>query len=128
MMSPPLVSTPDVVITVPPGPVFAGRIAPLTLTCTISINSATDILITAATVDVSWFDSVGPLSNGSSRVTISPLSGLGLSYTSALTISDLGSSDSMFICRARARPQPRLQSFVTFSEEGEDRIDITIQG
>ena len=116
------------VITVPPGPLFAGSIDPLTLICNISINPATDITITAATVDVSWRDSVGTLSNGSSRVTISPLSGSGLSYTSTLTVSPPSTADSTFTCTVVVRPPPREQSFVIQSENGESRNDITIEG
>ena len=121
------VSTPDVDITVPPGPLFAGHIAPLTLICNISINPATDILITAATVDVSWFDSLGTLSNDSSRVTISPISGSGLSYTTTLTIFPLHTADSTFICRARVSPPLRQQSFVTRSNEGRSTIEIAVE-
>ena len=51
------VSTPDVFIDVPRRPLFAGRIAPLTLTCYIYITNATDtdVVVMDNYRDVWWF-------------------------------------------------------------------------
>ena len=101
---------------------------PLVLTCSIYIDSATDITITAASVDVTWSNSFGTLTNSSNRVTILPLSGSGLSYTSILTLTPANVEDSTFVCEARVRPPSGQQTFVTPSEKEESRIDITIEG
>ena len=121
------VSTPDVVINVPRGPLFAGSTTPLILTCNISINSATDTDIAITDMDITWFSGARRLFNDSQRVNISRVVGSGLMYTSTLTISPLSTADSSFTCRAKARP-PRQLSFVIESAKGEDEIVISIQG
>jgi hypothetical protein len=121
------VSTPDVVITVPPGPLFAGRTAPLTLTCNISINSATDTDIAISDTDITWLRGSTHLSNDDARVTISRVTGFGRSFTSTLTLDPLSAADNTtFTCQARARPPPNVASFVIASDIGEDMQPLVV--
>ena len=114
------VSTPDVAVTVPSGPLFAGRIAPLTLTCTISINSATDTEVSISDTDVTWLRGSTPLSNGDDRVTISSVTGSRPSFTSTLMLSPLSTVDNTtFTCQATARRPVNQQGFISDSEMGE---------
>ena len=124
----PLVSTPNVDIIVALGSLFAGGATPLSLTCTININPATNSLITANTVDVTWWSSMGRLSSNDTRVTISSVSGSELAFMSTLTLSPPSTTDRFFICRARVRPQPQQQSFIIASETGEDNVAISVEG
>ena len=124
----PPVSTPDVDITIPDGPLYAGRTAPLTLICTISFNSATDTTISVTDMDITWLNGSIPLSNSTNRVIISPLSGSQQPFINILTLSPLSSFDSNgFTCRARARPPANLQTLVTASEQGEGTISLTVE-
>ena len=125
----PTVSTPDVDVTIPDGPLYAGRTAPLTLICTISFNSATDTAISVTDMDITWLNGSTPLSNSTNRVTISPtLSGLQQPFTRNLTLSPLSTFDSTsFSCRARARPPANVQTLVTASEQGDGTISLTIE-
>ena len=85
-------------------------------------------MVSETTVDITWLNGMRHLSNSDARVTISPLSGSLLSYMSNLTIFPLSTADNNFICKARARPPVRQQSFVTVSEEGERMIAVPIEG
>ena len=119
LLFPHAVSTPDVAITVPPGPLFAGRIAPLILTCTISINNATDTEVSISDTDVTWLRESTPLSNSDSRVTISSVTGSRPSFTSTLMLSPLSTVDNTtFTCRATARRPLDQQGFISDSEVG----------
>ena len=121
------VSTPDVVVTVPPGPLFAGRIAPLTLTCTIFINSAIDTDIAISHMDITWLRGSMSLSNYDARVTISSVTGFRPSFTSTLTLDPLSTADNTtFTCRARARPPTGVSTLVTASEMGEGIMPIVV--
>jgi hypothetical protein len=114
-------------MTVPPGPLFAGRIAPLTLTCTISINSATDTDITISDMDITWLRGSTNLSNGDARVTISSVTGFRPPFTSTLTLDPLSTADNTdFTCRARARPPPNVASLVIASEMGEGIMPVIV--
>jgi hypothetical protein len=117
-----------VIITVPPGPFYAGRIAPLSLTCTISINSATDTDVAISDMDITWLRGSTRLSSGDGRVTISSVAGSRPSFTSTLTLDHLSTADNSttFICRARARPPPNVPSFVIASEMGEGIMPIVV--
>ena len=120
------VSTPDVVITVPSDPLFAGRIAPLTLTCTISINSATDTDVAISDADITWLRGSTRLSNSDARVIISVVSG-SRPFTSTLTLDPPSTTDNTtFTCRARVRPPPNVPSFVVASEMGEGIMPVVV--
>ena len=121
------VSTPDVVISVPPGPLFAGRIAPLTLTCAISINSATDTDIAISDMDITWLRGSTRLSNDDARITIFSVTGFRPSFTSTLTLDPLSIADNTtFTCQARARPPIDVPSFITASEMGEGVMPVVV--
>ena len=121
------VSTPDVAMTIPTGSLFAGRIAPLTLTCTISINSATDTDIEISDMDITWLRGSTRLSNDDSRVTISSVTGSRPSFTSTLTLDPLSTADNTtFTCRARARPPTGVASFFIASEVGEGTTSVIV--
>ena len=81
-------------------------------------------------MDVTWYDDEEQLLSQltSNRVTVSPVSGSDLSYTISLTIFPPSTADSAFICRARASSPPNQQSFVTRSEQGESRINVSVKG
>ena len=121
------VSTPEVVVTVPPGPLFAGSIAPLTLICNISINSATDTDVAITDMDITWLRGSARLSNSDARVIISAVSGSRPSFTSNLTIYPLSTADNTtFTCQARARPPANQRSFITASEMGEGTTSVVV--
>ena len=121
------VSTPDVEITPPSDPLFAGSIAPLTLTCSISINPATDTDVVITDIDVTWLRGSTRLSDSDARVTISSVTGSRPSFTSILTLDPLSTADNTtFSCRARARPPPNVPSFVVASEMGEGMMPIVV--
>ena len=123
-----LVSTPDVDITIPPGPLFAGSTTPLTLICTISINPATDTDISVtADMDVTWLRGSTELFDGDDRVTISAVHGSQPSFTSALTLDPLSTFDNTnFTCRARARPPANQLNFVTASDVGDGTVSVIV--
>ena len=121
-------STPNVNIVISLRSLFAGGTTPLSLNCSTTINPATNSMITATTVDVSWWSGVRRLSNNDTRVTISPVSGSELAYTSTLTVSPPSTADRPFTCRARVRPQLQELSFIIASEEGEDDVTVSVEG
>ena len=115
------------VISVPPGPLLAGRIAPLTLTCTISINSATDTDIAISDMDITWLRGSTRLTNNDARVTTSSVTGSRPSFSTSLTLDPLSTADNTtFTYRARARPPPNVPSFVIASETGEGIMPIIV--
>ena len=121
------VSTPDAVITVPSGSLFAGSIDPLTLTCTISINPATDTDVAITDTDVTWLRGSTRLSNSDARINISAVSGSRPSFTSTLTLDPLSTADNtIFTCQARARPPAGVPSFITISEMGEGTASVIV--
>ena len=125
-----VVSTPDVLVRAPLGPLFAGRIAPLTLTCYIYISNATDTDVVIMDTDIMWFRgnplTSDPLSNSDARVTISSVSRSEPFYISNLTLDPLSTEDNnTFTCRARARP-PNVLGFITASDVVEDLEPVVI--
>ena len=115
------------VITVPPGTLFAGSIAPLTLTCSISINPATDTVVAITDTDVTWLRGSTPLSEGDARVTISSVSGSSPSFTSTLILNPLSTVDNTtFTCQARARRPVNQQGFISDSEVGVDTDSVIV--
>ena len=124
------VSTPDVFVDVPRGPLFAGRIAPLTLTCNIYIINATDTDVVIMDTDVMWFRrkplTNDLLSNSDARVTLSSVSRSGPFYISNLTLHPLSTEDNnTFTCRVRARPVSVL-GFITASEMDEKSFPVVV--
>ena len=116
-------------VDVPRGPLFAGRIAPLTLTCNIYITNATDMNVVVMDTDVMWFrgnpDTSDPLSNSDTRVAISSVSGSRPLFISVLTLDPLSTEDNTtFTCRARANRPVGQPGFVTDSEIGEGVTSI----
>ena len=122
-----IVSTPDVVITVPPGPLFAGSIDPLTLTCTISINNATDTDVMIMDMEVTWMRGTMTLSDSDARVTVSSVSGSRPSVTSTLTLDPLSTVDNTtFTCQVRARRPINQLGFISDSELGDSTDTVVV--
>ena len=123
----PPVPTPSVTVTVhPSGPLYAGTTS-VTLTCTITL---TDDVDTDVMMEVTWFRSGTPLSDNTSRVTISPLVESVRPFTSDLTLSPLYPEDNTtFTCMAVGRPKTQ-QEFITPSEVAMDNnsIEVIIRG
>ena len=120
----PPVFTPSVTVSVlPSGPLYAGTTS-VTLTCTMTLSDDVD---TEIMMNVTWFRSGTPLSNTTSRVTISPLAESGRSFNSNLTLSPLYPEDNTtFTCKAVALPSPR-SAFVIKSEKNMSTVSIVIQ-
>ena len=111
-----VVSTPSVTIIAPIGSFYIG-LTTLTLTCIISLNSATDIDVRPEDLDITWLRRDTALSRNDSQVTISNIRGSKLEFISNLTLSPLNRMDTIFTCRARVRPLRRT-NFITGSEAG----------
>ena len=123
---PPSVSTPDITITVPDGPLYAGQEAAVVLTCSISLNPATDTGVAVSNSDISWMNGTTLLSSDDPRVTIS-LDNSQLPFTSTLSLLPLSTFDmTNFICRASVRPLAGERGFITTSENGEGSTSITV--
>ena len=106
----------------PSSPLYAG-ITSVTLTCTITLSDAVD---TDVMMEVTWFRSGTPLSNTTSRVTISPLAESGRTFTSNLTLFPLYPEDNTtFTCKAAGRPKTQ-QQFITASELAMDSAPIIV--
>ena len=118
------VPTPSVTVTVQPsGTLYAGTTS-VTLTCTITLSDDVD---TDVMMEVTWLRSGTPLSNTTSRVTISPLAESGRIFTNNLTLSPLYPEDNTtFTCRAVAQPSPR-SAFVNSSDETVSTVNVGIQ-
>lgn len=121
-----VVSTPRVTIIAPIGPFYIG-LTNLTLTCVISLNSATDIDVRPEDLDIIWLRGSTALSHNDIQVTISTTTGSKFEFTSNLTLSPLSHMDTMFTCRARVVPLRRT-NFITNSEVGQFVKAIVIQG
>ena len=119
-----IVSTPDINITVPSRPLYAGALS-LTLTCTIYLNVATDSDIRLADTDVMWLRGDDPLQAGS-RDTISALEGSRPTFTSQLILTPLSTEDTTFTCRAVARP-PLGPGFITMSGIGQQTVNVPVE-
>ena len=118
------VPTPSVTVTVLPGDSLYAGTTSVTLTCTMTLSDDVD---TEVMMEVTWFRSGTPLSNTTSRVTISPLAESGRSFTSNLTLSPLYPEDNTtFTCKAVALPSPR-SAFVIKSEKNMSTVSIVIQ-
>ena len=106
----------------PSGTLYAGTTS-VTLTCTITLSDAvnTDVMM-----EVTWFRSGTPLSNTTSRVTISPLAESGRTLTSNLTLSPLSTEDTSLACIAVTRSTSNI--FVTESEPGMFDFTLAVQG
>ena len=120
------VSTPDINITVPSGPLYAGAHS-LTLTCTISLNLATDRDIRLEDMDITWLRGDVDLETGG-RESISSLEGYRPMFTSQLTLTPLSTEDTTFTCRAVARPPmgPGF-IFIDMSRIGQQTINVPVE-
>ena len=115
------VSTPGV--SVPPPlatSLYAGT--PLSLTCSVTVDSAVDIPVV---VDIVW---ERPRDSGESIVNMSVAteSAIGNTYTDILDITILSSRDRIVNCRAVVR-RPGDDPFVTSSSEGVRGLNITVE-
>ena len=120
------VSTPAVAITVPPGPLYAGQTTPVVLTCSISLNPATDTGVSLSNSDIMWMNGTTPLSNGDPRVTIYVDSSQ-LPYSSTLSLFPLSIFDTTrFTCGARVRPSATESGFITASDSGAMATSISL--
>ena len=105
---------------------YAGQTTPAVLTCSISLNPATDTGVALSNSDISWLNGTTPLSSGDPRVTIS-LDNSQLPFTSTLALLPLSTFDTTsFTCRARVRRHAGERGFVTLSETGEGTTSMTI--
>jgi hypothetical protein len=118
------VSTPDVTITVPPGPLYTGALS-LTITCTISLNPATDRDVRLENMDITWLRGDAILLT-TGRDTISALEGSRPTFISHLTLTPLSTEDTTFTCRAVARP-PLRPGFIIMSEIGQQTVNISVE-
>ena len=121
-----IVSTPDVVITVPPGPLFAG-VSYLTLTCTISINSATDISLMPNSINVIWLTKEAVVLDNQE---IAPSQSSHQAFISYLTLPPLSTFDnnSNYTCRARVMSNiEQGHHFITSSEVNHHTVAIKVQ-
>ena len=118
------VSTADINIIVPSGPLYAGALS-LTLTCTIYLNPATDSDIRLGDSDITWLRGDVPLLTGG-RDTISALEGSRPTFTSRLTLTPLSTEDTTFTCQAVARP-PLGLSFITVSGIGQQTVNVPVE-
>ena len=90
----------------------------LVLTCTVTIDSASDL---PTKVKVTWSCGSSGVLYNSRRITVSDTEGSGPTFTSILSISPRSAADSSctFTCRAIATPPLNFQSFSTKSAEGD---------
>ena len=117
------VLTPSINIILPPGPLYAGAVT--RISCTISLDPAID---SPASVFVQWMSgsTETELSNATSRVTISTLSGSQPTFTSVLTLEPLTAADTSFTCLARAQPSGE-SLFIFVSDRGEESVTVPVQ-
>ena len=120
-----IVSAPFISITVPRGLLYAGTAAPTSLTCTISLDPAVDDPVSIDQITVQWMRGMTELSNTTSRVTISTLSGSLPTFTSVLALEPLSTEDTSFTCLARAQPSGQ-NLFVSASDQGEGMTIIPV--
>ena len=119
-----VVSTPDINITVPTGPLYAGTLS-VNLICTISLNSATDREVNVEDMNITWLRGTDVLPTGA-RETISSVNCSRRTFASRLTLSVLSIEDTSFTCQAQARPPPG-SSFITMSEAGEQTVGVPVE-
>lgn len=120
------VSTPEIWITVPPGPLYAGT-SSFTLICTTFLNSATDNRVSLEDMKIMWFSADTELSNSDAQVTVAPITGSQPMFNSNLTLSPLSIVDTSFTCRANVM-SPSGVNLITGSEIGEQTVTISVQG
>ena len=124
----PLVSSPRVHITHPRGLLYAG-IHPLTLTCTISVNSTSDHGVRQEDVNITWLRRGAPLSVSDRRVAINmpfTIASQPLTFAGNITMFPSSVTDSRFTCMARIR-HPLSSSFISESDVGQQTINVSIQ-
>ena len=78
-------------------------------------------------MDITWLNGSESLSNSDDRVTISPLARSQQPFTSDLILFPLSTYDNtLFTCRARARPPANIQALATASKQGEGTVSVTV--
>jgi len=98
----------------------------ITLRCSITLNAAVDMGVTAGGVDVTWKGPHGNITS-SSRIAISAVTGSGTMYESnlifyALTMEDLG----IYACKVTVSPVDG-SPYLVMSGTGSDSETITLQ-
>ena len=120
------VSTPEILITVPSGPLYAGT-SSFTLICNTFLNSATDSRVGLEDMSIMWFRADTELSNSDAQVTIAPITGSQPMFNSNLTLSPLSFVDTSFTCRANVM-SPSGVNLITGSKIGEQTVNISVRG
>ena len=120
------VSTPEIRITIPLGPLYAGT-SSFTLICTTFLNSAIDSRVSLEDMKIMWFSADTELSNSDAQVTVAPITGSQPMFNSNLTLSPLSIVDTRFTCRANVM-SPSGVNLITGSEIGEQTVTISVQG
>jgi hypothetical protein len=113
-----------VVITAPPGPLFAG-VSQLTLTCTISINPATDVSLRPDNINVIWLKEDRVLNSDGAALQSS-----NQMFISYLTLPSLSTFDnnSNYTCRAIIMSNDIQEHLsITSSEDNQHTIAIKVQ-
>ena len=115
------VSTPTVSTTVPSGPLFAGGVDNVTLTCSAMLGAGVD---NPAVIRYSyiWLDREGREIMSGGRTIITPTSP-STSSSSTLTLSPLSITDTNFTCRVTLSDSRNL---LRPSDPGEQRTDVNV--
>ena len=112
------VSTPTVSTTVPSGPLFAGGVDNVILTCSAMLGAGVD---NPAVIryNYTWLDREGREIVSGGRTIITPTS----PSTSTLTLSPLSTTDTNFTCRVTLSDSRNL---LRPSDPGEQRTDVNV--
>ena len=112
------VSTPTVSTTVPSGPLFAGGVDNVTLTCSAMLGAGVD---NPAVIRYSytWLDREGREIISGGRTIITPTT----PSSSTLTLSPLSTTDTNFACRVTLSDS---RSLLRPSDPGEQRTDVNV--
>ena len=115
------VSTPTVSTTVPSGPLFAGSVNNVTLTCSVMLGAGVD---NPAVIHYShtWLDGSGREIVSGGRTIITPTSP-STSSSSTLTLFPLSTTDTNFTCRVTISD---LRNLLRPSDPGEQRTLIIV--
>ena len=119
------VPTPDVTIVHLPRLLYAGTTTPLTLNCSVGIDPS---LMSYTNVSILWQRGTIPLSNITSRISISSiLSDTSSSFSSILTIYPLSIADNTsFTCIAQIIPSNESGILIA-SDQREDTVSVIVQ-
>ena len=114
------VSTPTVSTTVPSGPLFAGGVDNVTLTCSAMLGAGVDNP-TVIRYSYTWLDREGRGIVSGGRTIITPTTPS--SSSSTLTLSPLSTTDTNFTCRVTFSDSRNL---LRPSDPGEQRTDVNV--